>query len=286
MKLSIETCILAERLGIKEAFRLIKQHGFDCVNVDIFGELERQLGCEDYLEYAKDLRAELEEIGLECNQAHAPMCFCYGDKMDESCFGWRKIARSIEVAAILGAKSIIIHSTFLPVDKKWDEFNHNIAFFKSFEQIAKKSSIKIAIENLDNYDSFRKRFNGVFNTPYELKEVLDALNSNVFTVCLDLGHSAITGYTPEGFIENMEKGMISCLHIQDSDYCGDLHMLPFTSEFDWDKIMKALKNYGYEGDMTFEVLGYLNKLPNELLGAGLDFALSVGKHLISIFDSL
>jgi len=284
MKFSIETCILAERLGIKEAFRMIKNHGFDCVSLDIFGELENCLLCDNYLEYAKELRFFIDELGLDCNQAHAPMCFSYDDEMNENSVNWLKVARSIEFAAILGAKRIIVHSSTVPFDKKWDEFEHNIALFKSFEPIAKKSGIKIAVENLGHYDFFRKRFAGIFNTPYELKKVLDTLNSDVFTACLDIGHSAITGYSPEQFIENAEKGMITCLHIQDSDYCGDLHMLPFTCEFDWEKIMKSLKKYGYKGEITFEVLGFFKRLPNELLGAGLDFALSVGKHLASYLD--
>ena len=284
MKFSIETCVIAERLGIKEAFKLIKEHGFDCASVDIFGKLEEKLLTEDYLEYAKELRGYIDEIGLECNQAHAPMCFQYGDEMNENCEHWLRVARSIEFAAILGAKNIIVHSTSVPFDKKWDEFDHNIALFKSFEPIAKRSGIRIAVENLGHYDFFRSRFAGIFNTPYELKKVLDTLNSDVFTVCFDVGHSAIAGYTPEQFIENTEKGLITCLHVQDSDFKGDLHMLPFTCEFDWGKIMKALKNYGYKGEITFEVLGFMKRLPNELLGAGLDFALNVGKHLASYLD--
>lgn len=285
MKFSIGTYFIAEKIGIIDTFKLIKDHGFDCVNVDLFGELDDKLDSENYLDNAQELRDYLDEIGLECNQAHAPMCFSYGDAMNESSTNWLKTAHSIEFAAVLGAKSIVVHSTSVPFDKKWDEFEHNIALFKSFEPIAKKCGIKIAVENLGHYDFSRKRFAGVFNTPYELKKVIDTLNSDVFTVCLDIGHAAITGYTPEQFIENTEKGMITCLHVHDSDYCGDLHMLPFTCEFDFEKIMKALKNYGYEGEITFEVTGYVKRLPKELLGAGLDFALSVGKYLENLFNS-
>lgn len=286
MKLSVETGTIISRLGDKQALRLIKEHGFDCVDYSYYGrEKDDILNKDKYLAFARDIRSELDRLGLECNQAHAPMCFPYGDETGEGSENWCLIARAIESAGILGAKAIIVHSVGLPLEKKAQEFEYNVGFFKSFEPIAEKAGIKIAVETLVEYDSRRNRYSSLFNTPYELCNIVKALGTDNFTGCVDIGHCAQTNYSPEQFLRNMNKDILTCLHVQDSDYWGDAHFLPFTRDFKWDSIMQSLKGIGYSGDLTFEVIGYFNRLPNELLGAGLAFAESVGRHLISLYNS-
>jgi len=52
---------------------------------------------------------------------------------------------------------------------------------------------------------------------------------------------------------------------------------------DWDKIMKALRDIGYTGDLTFEAGNYLKSLPKELYPAGAEMMVTVGKYLRGIY---
>lgn len=61
-------------------------------------------------------------------------------------------------------------------------------------------------------------------------------------------------------------------------------MLPYTADFDWDKICSALKNLGYTGKLTFEIFGFLSKLPKDTLGKALEFACKIGKSIITKID--
>ena len=49
--------------------------------------------------------------------------------------------------------------------------------------------------------------------------------------------------------------------------------------------MMSLKKTGYEGELTFEIVKYLQKFPPELIPDALKFAAVIGKHLISIYEN-
>ena len=51
-----------------------------------------------------------------------------------------------------------------------------------------------------------------------------------------------------------------------------------------DAILAALKAYGYDGEMNFEVFGFQMNLPKESLSASLSFAAAVGRQMISALE--
>ena len=62
-------------------------------------------------------------------------------------------------------------------------------------------------------------------------------------------------------------------------------MLPYLSDLNWSVIMTALKKSGYKGDLTLEIVKYLQRFPQELIPDALKFAVVIGKHLISIYEN-
>ena len=42
------------------------------------------------------------------------------------------------------------------------------------------------------------------------------------------------------------------MHIQDNYGKGDSHVMPMVGTTNWDQVMRALKDIGYQGDFTFE----------------------------------
>jgi len=286
MKLSIECYDVTKVFGYFEGLKLIKDAGFDCFDMSYYWlEEDSPLLSSEYREYAAKLRAYIDSIGLECNQAHAPFDLKYLEEFSEDVPNYLKIARAIESAAILGAKAIVVHSLGKTIDGKYRfDYDYNLKFFRSLLPYAERFGINIAVENLFYIDERRKRFGGRLGTPEEITKFVRELNSPYFVVCVDTGHSALTGTEPEDFIIKMDKELLKCLHIQDGDYLSDTHVLPYQGKFNWEEVMKSLKAIGYDGELTFEVIKFLRPLPNDLIPAGLAFVEKTGRYLISLFD--
>ena len=111
MKISMEIYTLAERFGDFRAIEIAKEAGFDAIDYSYYyaKECEDVLG-DGYKEYAKSLRAHMDEVCIECNQAHAPFTLKYGldDELYRQKFLW--MVHAVESAAILGAKNIVAAS--------------------------------------------------------------------------------------------------------------------------------------------------------------------------------
>ncbi len=284
MKLAIETYVLRETFGDQEALRLIKAAGFDGIDYSYYYTSEDSpIVGERYLEHAQKVRAWLDETGLTCYQAHAPFRFAHGDAMDESDPHYLEIVRAIEAAAVLGAEHIVIHSIRPP--KEQDTIDYNLKFYRSFEPYCRKFGIRVAVENLFTRDKKRGCFRGRFATPEALCEIVRLLDSPWFVACIDVGHAALTGMEPEDFIAGMERGVLKALHIQDTDYRDDRHVLPYMADLNWDAIMSALRGIDYDGELTFEVFHFLERVPAELIPETLRYAVAIGRHLIAKFEA-
>ena len=118
-------------------------------------------------------------------------------------------------------------------------------------------------------------------TPDEISSWVKSLGSEWFNICLDTGHSAITGIEPEDMIRTIGGEMIKAVHIHDNDRLGDLHLLPFEGKLNWDNITGALKDIDYEGDFTLESTNFFTGVPDNLIPASLKYAEETGRYLIS-----
>lgn len=288
MELSIESYILRERFGDDVGLKMIKDAGFNLVDVSYYWcKKDYDLLGDNYVERSKELRKLLDDIGLKCNQAHAPFDFGYGQVMDDTNKNYKEIVRAIISASILGAEHIVVHSIGYSKDGEFlFDKDYNIRFYRSFLPILEKYNIKIAVENLFFRDKDTAPYKGRLGSPKELTDFVKELNSPYFVACVDVGHSAIVGVEPEDFISKMDNKTLKCLHIQDGDYLEDRHVLPYMGEFKWDKVLKALKDIGYDGELTFEVWRFLHKAPKELTMEALKYANSVGNYMIEYYKNI
>ncbi|MBO5293794.1 MAG: sugar phosphate isomerase/epimerase [Clostridia bacterium] len=286
MKLSIDNGMLLARFGVYESARMIKEAGFDCIDMTYYTvPVDSPLLDDGYREYAIKLKEYLDELGLECNQAHAPFVFAYGDRFSLEDPHYRAIVRSVESAAILGAKVIVVHSVGHRQgnDILFDRA-YNLDYYRSLIPYCEKFGIRIAVENLFEYGQ-NGEFVGRLGTPEELSEFVLELDSPCFCACLDTGHASLTGVKPEDFVAGMRADTLQVLHVHDGDYLGDRHTLPYLMDFDWQKIMCALKKIGYNGELTFEILNYFRNIPKELIPEALRFAEKTGRYLIVIYKN-
>lgn len=283
MKLSIETYVMRERFGDEKAIEMIKKAGFDCYDYSLywFGDGRDVLG-DDYLTHAEKLKKISDSLGIECNQAHAPFDITHTDEFDISNTAYLRIVRSLEFASILGAKNIIVHAIKDNLPKDIDFFELNRRFYLSLEPYCKKFNICISVENLFGWE---EKATPVLSDPQEHKAFVKSLNSPWFNICIDVGHSAVTGYKPAEVISAMDNKVLKALHIHDNDCFSDKHLLPYTDSFNWHEIMTALSGIDYKGELTLEIFGFLRRLPVDLIFDALVFAEKTGRKLIAeIFE--
>ncbi len=286
MKISMDLYGVLKRFEEKQALHMIRSAGFDCVDYSFYwlGNRHEVMLGEDYLRHAADTRRFLDEIGLSCNQAHAPFDFdpaC--DTMDMSNVHFRDTVRSMEAAAILGASCIVVHGLKATADKSVLELNTE--FYKNLEPYARACGIKIAVENLfgNPYDEVRQMYLGNrFETPEKMLELLAYLRSDTFVCCVDVGHATVTGIAPEVYIQGLNRHVLKALHIQDNHLRADDHLLPYTGEISWERVARSLRDIGYDGDLTFEIFKFLDRFPAAVVPDVLRLAHSVGKHIESL----
>ncbi len=278
MKIVNMTAGLSNRFGLKEAIRLIKEHGFDGYDCSLFSLMgEGQIfGGADYLKKAREIREYADTIGIPCLQAHSPdpqlRQFYQIDAMIDGQI------KAIEIAAILGADCIIVHPSSIT-----DAEGNYERIYSKLLPTARRLGIKIATENMfawrDKYEI--ETVPSACGDGRDFKRYIDYVNDEYFTACLDLGHSEMM--YAKGAVESiMALGgkRLGALHVQDNDCMHDDHCFPFAGKIKWEPICKALADINYSGHFTFEASSYMRNFPNELIPALLDLLYESGKYLV------
>ena len=283
MLLSTSTGYLKPKLSYKKVFQTMKATGFDAYDFSASSEsktAKSPLMRDNYMDFARQLKEWADEAGLICNQAHATFPpEKYGDE-EYNKTTFQRILREMEVSAYLGAKCIVVHAV-KPLPKGVDAWAENLRFYRSLLPYCEKFNIKVAVENLFEYDEVRERLRPCFiGTSEKLARFVDELGSDWFTVCLDIGHAAINTEDPEDAIRTLGK-RITAVHIHDNNFVNDRHTIPYLGKANWDAICQAFADIGYEGEFTLETVLYENSFPAELLPAALKFEAEIAKHLIA-----
>lgn len=280
MILATEHGKLSQLVGDEKAFAMIKKAGFDGVDLSLYSApkgVESRLD-DTYLEQAKETKRLLHENGLICNQAHAPFdIFMYDMKLDCSEPTFLATVRSMEYAAIVGAKHIVVHGIKVPSKAGSSEsMEYNYKFYKALEPYAKQFGIRIAIENIYH----------CFDRPFDLNEILRRLDDPCFLACVDLGHAHLFGVYPELWLADMAPGTVQALHVNDNfgpvrnpTWKADYHLVPGFGSVNWDNVLKALSKIGYTGDFTLELS--MRSVDVSNMQAMLDLFASVGRTMIA-----
>ena len=258
--------------------KLLKDSGFTAYDLSMYSHEKNEhaiIDFDDYKERAKELREYADSIGIKCNQSHAP--FPSAKKGDEEYnkYIFPYLLRAIEVSGILGATTCVIH----PCNDYTAE--ENAELYNSLKECAEKNGVMICTENMFNWDRETNRASfAACATAKDFCDHLALLDKKVFGACLDLGHGDIMGNMVSSveLIHALGDRLVA-LHIHENDKRGDKHVMPYSYNGDtYAKILAALREVGYRGDITFESGNSINHLPVELRPAGARFMADVGKY--------
>ena len=289
MLLATHTYTLVNKFGYEKAFAMIKNAGFDAVDYSLFYDPNRWLLQDDYLEKARAIRKAMDAAGLVCRQTHSPFEGAkiyrgleYGDPWTEDCPEYLETIRGLEVSAILGANHTVVHNLETP--EGVDIMEYNYQFYKSLQPYAEKFDIKIAIENIFSKDLEKKIFPERIGSAENMNALYKRLNSDRFVLLVDTGHARIANIQPQDLIRELTPGALQGLHIQDTDTTWDRHLPPYASIINWEAVMQALKDTGYQGDFTYELAA--GSVPDQLAESFLAYTAAIGRYLIKRFNEM
>ncbi|MBR2874146.1 MAG: sugar phosphate isomerase/epimerase [Lentisphaeria bacterium] len=277
-------CFNNARQGIyrtqEEAARLCREAGFDSVDCHVnFTE------SPDYLNIARDLRRQYDAAGVRVHQIHLPL-FRFRKDADGVKLFAENAPKAMECADILGARFAVAHvdEYRLSPGEEWD-FDRVLEitadYFSPVVELGKKYGIMPCIENLyeDHLnvpESCRSRFSAATEDLIALADIF----KGAVGICWDFGH-AQTAFGAGSLDELRKIGKrLTTTHVHDSHSGKDLHLIPFYGNVEWEKIMPYLKETGYEGPFSFELLRA--SFPESLIKETLNYLHTVGNILLAM----
>ena len=283
MKIAMMTEHLAYRMGQEEAIRKIKEIGYDAVDISYFSCMDDndEMMKGEYLAHAKHLKEVCDEIGITPVQAHSP--FPIHKDGDEE---WNqkmiivteKVLRS---CAALGIKNCVVHP--------WNNWNaeQNKKWFDHFLPLAEELGVTICTENMWNWDGDNATL-AACSSPEDFLKHCETVNHPNFKACVDIGHAAMfpkyPSITPENMIRTLGHKYIRCFHIHDNDLHHDSHVAPYRGSINWERIIKAIRDIKYDGDLVVETT-HRRDAPTELVIAYAKYQLEAMRYIRSRIEA-
>lgn len=285
MKTSTQIEVGSVLVGEDRTVELIAKAGFDAWDFSMFSmcrydwssgklrENDHPLAGGNYLAFARKLKQIGLDNGIVCNQSHAPFPSSVPQIRDY-------FKRAVECTAEAGGKICVIH----PDNNKSAE--ENAEMYRELMPFAHQYGVKIATENMWNWDSARdESCFAACATSESFVEHVDAVDDPFLVACLDLGHAEMRG-SGSGAV-NMIKALgsrLQALHIHDNDRWHDSHQIPFSMDIDFAGIVKALKEIGYNGYFTLEADNYLRGFSAEDVFDGIKDLYAAARRFADMFE--
>ncbi len=262
-KVSIQITNYNEKL-LKLLIKEAGEAGFKYASMGL-GD-EKPLIQDNWIEYIEDLGETMYKYGLKCNQTHAPYydLLISAEKRDENME--KAFMRMIQATKMLGAEICAVHPRSvinkdlpreLAVDRQ-KSLEENIIAFTPIVEECEKQGVLLGIENLMTFPHIHPHFYSSIADDHV--ELIDKLNSKNVCAIWDFGHANLVDVDHAERIKKLGS-RIKGTHVHNNDGHEDTHFPPFLPpqnayytrrSVDWNKVLKALKETGYEGYLTLE----------------------------------
>lgn len=276
------------KISQNESIRRLKDAGFEHVDLHLCGLNNGiDMFCsDDWERKAHALREDAEKLGVTFVQSHAPYnpkrAFAPNDPNFKE-HVWNMQLRSLEISKICGVPNTVIHPLAAfdaPLEDTEAHVRYNYEFYEEFLNRCDAAGICACFENLPL--GF-----GTFAT--QLLELLEAGKDHNVAACWDFGHGALI-YPKRTWSDvdqtagiRLLKDRIRAVHVHDNFGKDDNHLLPFLGNIQWEKVLPALREAGFTGDLVLEIKQNAN-MPYELMDESMKFCAAVSKKLIKLFE--
>lgn len=239
---------------------------------------------ENWLSGTKRQREMFDKSGARVGQSHAPFnrYRTYPDSEFPEIFH-----RAFEAAAILGSKYVVVHADEYRSIERYDEkeiVEFTYDYLAPEFEFAKKRGMKLAIENLfEDLPSDCKYFDGKSRFTSRAEEVIaiiERFNDPDVVCCYDTGHGAVSCHKASADALKKLAKYVGCTHIHDNYLYSDAHMLPFTGKLDWPEHTRILREAGYKGDITLELV--YDRMPDALVSEWMKLCYDAAERLVEM----
>lgn len=252
-------------MSLEEAFKLAKKAGFDGVEVALNETGECSLLSTD--KEIKEIKQKAEDNGISLYSVACGLYWDYSITADcekERAKAQEILKKEIDVAKTLGCEScLVIPGTvcadFINPNKVVDyqsAYDRSLETFTKLKGYAEDAKVEIGLENV---------WNKFLTSPIEMKEFIDKIGSDYVGSYLDIGNVLFNGY-PEHWVKILNK-RIKKVHFKDyRKAAGGLHGFVdlLAGDVNYPEVVKALKEVGYDGWVTAEMIPNYNTY-NEVL---------------------
>lgn len=190
--------------------------------------------------------------------------------------------RWIDLYSTLEIKNAVLHAAGGETLSKEDRFERRVKGLTQLADYINGSDMTICVENLTK--------DTAPNTADDIISLIDAAGGKNLGICLDTGHlnyASVKGYgqSQDEFIRKAGK-RLRALHISTNDGSCDAHWAPYCSrawknDVDWNEVLTALHDIGYEHLFNMELPGESAGLTLELLEQKLKYLRSVCDYMIT-----
>jgi len=244
----------AEGTPLDTVFAVSKQAGYDAVELNLYE------GSDSIGLHVDITAARAEAIGKQAQdhgvQLRSLSCGLFGSmplsSPDESvrARGRKLIEKQIELAALLGIRSILVIPGFVNNDVSYEDcYSRSLEEMKKIVPLAERRHVLVGIENVGN------RF---LLSPLEMIRYIDALDSTHVGSYFDVGNVLPFGGIPQMWIRLLRRRIFN-VHVKDfrlriGNPSGLVPLL--SGDTDWQQVREALLEVGYDDTVTAEVAPY------------------------------
>ena len=250
--------VIREEENLKQMLSFASKAGFKEIMLG-FGS-SKIFEDDSYEKEIELIQKLLCKYDLQCGQTHLP---CYhltisSEIIDENME--LQIKRAIRASAMLGAKWTTYHprTDLTNGCNRTKSQEANISILKDYLEIAEKSGIGIAVENMPLYPYDRPDWRFFGGGWEELCDICNVLNSDKIGICWDFGH-AHTAHLDQTAAIKAIGSLLKMTHVHDNYRKGDHHQLPLLASTEWnsihwDQAMTALREINYQGSLALELI--------------------------------
>lgn len=285
MNVVMTTGRISEHVGDLMAIDIIARAGFDGIDMSLHtttGE-KRPWSRNECTQEIHAIRERCKTNQLMVNQVHLPFTFPWEKEEALRDDILPALHLALEAASELEAPYAVLH----PVHHLPYAANHETLLDQTrtvcndLIPFAEKLGVKVAIENMFEYNPEGIATQDVFADSSEFEGFLNEYNHPFLVACVDVGHAQIAKTPPGQMIRDLTGKYVKVLHIHDNDGSHDLHMPPYLGMIDWQNVTNALHDVHYDGSLCMEVLrGFYGGFTTpDLLVNAAQFVCRIGKEL-------
>ena len=305
LEIGVQTKNVIEDENPLDGFKKLAAAGFTCCdfslnsylyNKDIYAANLNSFfskSTEELIEFFRPHKEAAKKAGIRINQMHMPYpIYVYTLEDEINDFLWNNIPiKSMEICKFLECPNIVIHGFKLAkyLGTEENEWKKTAEFLEMIAPFAAENNITICMENL--YDGIAGHL--VEGPGCDVRKAVERIddfnhryNAEVLGFCFDIGHANIVGLDFYAFITTLGS-RLKVLHLHDNDGISDLHQIPFTftktrdnaSSTNWPAFIKAIREIGFEGTLSFETAPVLEAFPEALKEDALRLIAKIGGYL-------